>query len=148
MLHPESKVRQVTLPPGDWYYLWDDVPRTGPTTLAANVTLDRIPVWVRAGSILPREISIDKLELHVYPTRDFEAYGKIYSDTGDGYGSWRLDEYQCSLTGDVLKINCQTSGDYKTTYQEICIVLHGKPLPLYWNGDGKVALSYASGSIL
>ena len=148
VLHPESKVRQVTLPPGDWYYLWDDVFHTGPTNLAADVALDRIPVWVRAGSILPREISIDKLELHVYPTHDFEAYGKIYSDTGDGYGSWRLDEYQCSPTGDVLKINCQTSGDYKTTYQEICIVLHGKPVPLYWNGDGKVTLSYASGSIL
>jgi alpha-glucosidase len=103
---------------------------------------------VRAGSILPREISRDKLELHVYPTTDFEASGRIYSDAGDGYGDWRLDEYQCSLTRDILKINCQTSGNYKTTYQEISIVLHGKPVPLYWNGDGKVTLRYASGSTL
>jgi alpha-glucosidase len=148
VLQPECKARQVILPPGDWYYFWDDVRYSGPTTVKVDVSVDRIPIWVRAGSILPRETNKDLLELHIYPTTEYEAYGKVYLDAGDGYDLWRVDEYRCSLSGDTLTINRQTSGDYPNSYREICFVLNGQPVPLCWHGDEKVTLRYASGSTL
>src|SRR5262249_12798349 len=47
--------RDVYLPAGTWYDFWDEQPVTagGATVSRPNVPLDRIPVFVRAGAILP-----------------------------------------------------------------------------------------------
>lgn len=148
VLEPGCNSRRVVLPPGDWYDLWDDVRYLGPATLQIDIATDRIPIWVRAGSIIPREINKDLLELHIYPTTGYDACGKIFSDAGDGYERWRVDEYRCSLSGDTLTINRLTSGDYPHPYQEVCCVLHGQPVPLRWDGDEQMPLRYASGSVL
>jgi alpha-D-xyloside xylohydrolase len=52
VLVPESKVR-FYLPAGDWYDLWSGELLEGPRLLERSVPLDHIPLFGRAGTILP-----------------------------------------------------------------------------------------------
>ena len=84
--------RQVYLPAGvDWHDFWTGQKYAGGQTLLANAPLDRMPLYVRAGSIVPmgprRQYVDDQpdapLELHIYPGRDSSFL--LYEDEGDGY---------------------------------------------------------------
>lgn len=58
----QRKVRG-TLPPGRWYYFWDDTICEG--NIDINVNIEDIPLFVKEGSIIPMER--DGLEFHVFP---------------------------------------------------------------------------------
>jgi len=86
------KTRSVYLPAGtDWYDFWTDRCYQGGQTLEANATLDVIPLYVRAGAIVPlgpqRQHVDDQpdapLELHVYLGQDGSFL--LYEDEGDSY---------------------------------------------------------------
>ena len=46
--------RSVHLPEGDWVDYWSGARITGPTDLVVDAPLDRIPLYVKAGTVLPR----------------------------------------------------------------------------------------------
>jgi alpha-D-xyloside xylohydrolase len=46
--------RSVHLPEGEWLDYWSGAHYTGPTDIVADAPLDRIPLYVKAGAILPR----------------------------------------------------------------------------------------------
>lgn len=46
--------RAVYLPEGNWFDYWTGKPLTGRRTVVADAPLDRIPLYVRAGAILPK----------------------------------------------------------------------------------------------
>ena len=80
------------LPKGaDWYDFWTGKRYRGGQSLTLETQFDRVPMFVRAGSILPLgpvmqytgEKSWDQLELHVYPGAD--ASFTLYEDEGDNY---------------------------------------------------------------
>ena len=84
--------REVYLPQGSqWYDFWTDQLYDGGQTLQAEAPLDRIPLYVRAGSIIPMgpirqyadEYPDALLELHIYPGCDGAFL--LYEDEGDGY---------------------------------------------------------------
>jgi alpha-glucosidase (family GH31 glycosyl hydrolase) len=52
VLERDKREREVELPRGDWIDFWTGERVTGGGTVTAAAPLDRIPVWVRAGSIL------------------------------------------------------------------------------------------------
>ncbi|MEO8750957.1 MAG: DUF5110 domain-containing protein, partial [Allobranchiibius sp.] len=88
---PQS--RTVYLPAGvDWFDFWTGERYRGGQRIAAAAPLDRIPVFVRAGTILPlgpqvqhtEEDPWGPLELRIYPGAD--ASFDLYEDAGDGYG--------------------------------------------------------------
>jgi alpha-D-xyloside xylohydrolase len=84
--------RSVYLPGGaDWYDFWTGKRTEGGSTVNVPAPLDRIPLAVRAGSILPLGPIIeyagqatDPIELRVYPGADGDF--TLYEDAGDGYG--------------------------------------------------------------
>ena len=89
-----SQTKTVTkyLPRGaDWYDFWTNERRKGGQFVAIQTTLDRVPMFVRTGSILPLgpemqyvgERSWDSLELRVYPGSDGSFV--LYEDEGDSY---------------------------------------------------------------
>ena len=89
-----SQTKTVTkyLPRGaDWYDFWTNERRKGGQFVAIQTTLDRVPMFVRTGSILPLgpemqyvgEKSWDSLELRVYPGSDGSFM--LYEDEGDSY---------------------------------------------------------------
>ncbi|MDB6115946.1 MAG: Alpha-glucosidase, partial [Lacunisphaera sp.] len=53
VLHPSVTSRLVYLPRGAWYDFWTSARLAGGTTVTANAPLDVVPLFVRAGSIIP-----------------------------------------------------------------------------------------------
>src|SRR5207237_5606714 len=52
MFKPEG-TRDIYLPAGDWYDYWTDQRFKGPGWIAYEASLDIMPLFVRAGAILP-----------------------------------------------------------------------------------------------
>jgi len=89
----QARSRSVYLPPAaGWYEFWSGAAKDGAATIEADAPFDSIPLFVRAGSIIPTcpvmqysgEKSMDPITLHVYGGAD----GKftLYEDDGVSYG--------------------------------------------------------------
>jgi alpha-D-xyloside xylohydrolase len=80
--------RKVYLPSGtDWYNYWTNERLHGGQTIEATAAIDTLPLFVRAGSILPLGSAIDStnekqtiMKLRVYPGADGSF--TLYSDNG------------------------------------------------------------------
>lgn len=57
-VHMPGDQRKILLPAGAWTNLWTGAPETA-STLEATVPIDAIPVFVRAGALLPVELAPD-----------------------------------------------------------------------------------------
>ena len=97
-----ARSRNVYLPKGVWYDRNTGKKYEGGTVITADAPIDAIPVFVRAGSIIPEfepALSTEeawaehKLSLRTYPGADGEF--TLYEDSGDGFG-YEKGEY--SLT--------------------------------------------------
>jgi len=84
--------RSVYLPASPkWYDFWTGDSTTGGKEFEANAPLDRIPLFVRAGSILPLGPEIEyaaqnpggPIELRIY--RGADGQFDLYEDAGDSY---------------------------------------------------------------
>lgn len=88
---PEVHSRPVYLPKARWYDFWSGDTVEGPRTIDAPAALETIPLFVRAGSILPlgpekewsTERPEDPLELRIYRGEDGDF--TLYEDENDGY---------------------------------------------------------------
>ncbi|WP_395408381.1 TIM-barrel domain-containing protein [Pseudoduganella sp. UC29_106] len=86
------RTRDVYLPKGTWIDFWTGQAHTGGRTIAVDAPLSRMPLHVRAGSVLPMgpavqyasEVPDAQIELRVYPGADGEY--TYYEDAGDGWG--------------------------------------------------------------
>jgi len=87
-----EKSCEVYLPAGaDWFDFWTAEVHSGGQTIIANAPLDIMPIFVRAGSIVPmtevmqhvNELPNAAYELRVYTGCD--AAFTLYEDAGDGY---------------------------------------------------------------
>lgn len=85
--------RPVYLPAANaWYDFWSGEKLAGGRRIVAEAPLDRIPLYVRAGSILPlgpeveyaEQRTKEPTELRVYRGRDGSF--TLYDDQGDTYG--------------------------------------------------------------
>lgn len=88
----EGKTTRKYLPKGaDWYDFWTNERFRGGQTVTLATSLDKVPMFVKAGSILPLgpemqyvgEMKWDDLEIRVYPGAD--ASFTLYEDEGDNY---------------------------------------------------------------
>lgn len=86
-----EKSRKVYLPAGhDWYDFWTQERYSGGQWITSQAEIDTIPVFVKAGSILPMSeggVCAAQAELNqlvVYPGKDGQL--RLYEDAGDGYG--------------------------------------------------------------
>src|SRR5215472_9528833 len=88
---PGADTRRMYLPTATWYDFWTGHIQKGPTTITTPAPLDRMPLFVRAGSIIPMgpdldyaaEMPADPIELRVY--RGADGRFTIYEDENDGY---------------------------------------------------------------
>lgn len=128
-----GRSRSIKLPKGRWYHFWDDQPIETPieTIEALEAPLERIPLLVRAGSILPMETA-QQLTLHLYPPVQGTTEHRVYSDAGDGYGVWRVDRFQLSKTEEGLELTWQHQGEYEFPYKQVILQVHGMVLKRAW----------------
>jgi alpha-D-xyloside xylohydrolase len=84
--------RSLYLPAATWYDFWTGESIKGGKDIQAAAPLDRMPLYIRAGSILPMGPEIEyadekpagPIELRVYTGDDGKF--ELYSDEGDNYG--------------------------------------------------------------
>jgi alpha-glucosidase len=142
VLEESSNSRSVILPRGEWYNFWnnagqdrDQMFSNGPGKVEIATSLERIPVLVRAGSILPMEEK-NKLILHIYPVNASDsslvARGTLYSDAGDGYGPHRVDHFHFTRDQDGFELTRISDGDYPFPENGMTVQLHGYHATQAW----------------
>lgn len=90
-LHGINKSRNVYLPSGQWYDYWSNERVEGGKWIEAKADLQTLPIFVRAGSIVPvgpliqysDELPGAVIHLKVYRGKD--AVFTLYEDEGDNY---------------------------------------------------------------
>ncbi len=157
----------VCLPAGGWYDYWTGrragTPRatgagviqsarqaTGAAQTRGDVVretprLDYLPVFVRAGTILPRQAVVQStaetpagpLALDVYPGDD--CAGDLYADDGHsmGYarGQFLRQAVRCTVTATGLRLTFdRREGRFASPWRKIAVTVHG------WQGEGRVTL--------
>jgi len=88
---PSADSRNVYLPDAKWFDFWSGRVQQGGHAIEAAAPIDRLPLYVRAGSILPlgpemewsTEKPEDPIELRIYPGADGDF--TLYEDENDGY---------------------------------------------------------------
>jgi len=88
---PGADTRRMYLPAATWYDFWTGRAQPGGLTIDTPAPLDRLPLFVRAGSILPMgpdlqyaaEMPADPIELRIY--RGASGSFNLYEDENDGY---------------------------------------------------------------
>ena len=124
----QSKTVTKYLPQGtDWYDFWTNTRMKGGQSVTIQATLDQVPMYVRAGSILPLgpemqyvgEKPWDNLELRVYPGADGSFV--LYEDEGDNYnyekGVYSTITFQWNDKSKMLTIS-QRKGDFPGMLQQ------------------------------
>jgi alpha-D-xyloside xylohydrolase len=113
---------EVYLPAGAWFDFWTGQALAGGRTVSVDAPLARMPVHVRAGSILPlgpvkqyaAEPSDAPLEVRVYPGADGRY--TLYDDAGEGWGYQRGEHARIPLAWNdatrTLTIGAR-QGDYE-----------------------------------
>jgi alpha-glucosidase/alpha-D-xyloside xylohydrolase len=93
-----ATTRQVYLPRGSWYDFWTGEPIQGGREISRDVSLDIMPLYVRAGSILPlgpiKQYTTERvdqpLSVSIYPGTDGSFL--LYEDDGTSFnyrkGEW------------------------------------------------------------
>ena len=152
---------QVMLPPGDWYDYWTgealvDLPfaklaggsgneialrhdaATMPQAIGVTPDLAQLPVYARAGSIIPRQplvqhtgqIPQGPLELAVYPGP--ACHGTIYLDDGESFayrdGGFLRQHFTCETRADgTLAFGIgEREGHFKPWWDRFTVVVHGR----------------------
>ncbi|GAB3837451.1 glycoside hydrolase family 31 protein [Hymenobacter jeollabukensis] len=131
--------RWMYLPRGKWYYWWTDEQKDGGAEVWAPAGLERIPVYVRAGAVVPArpvmqytdEHPVTELALHVYHLEGQET-STLFDDGGEGYGyqNGEATVRTFTTTGTVmsLKVQQHTEGDWAPSWRTYRVVLHGLPV--------------------
>lgn len=121
------KSRKVYLPQGcGWYDFWTNQYYEGGQTIIADAPIDIIPIYVKAGSILPMtqvmqyvdEVPDAPVEVRVYPGKD--AKFVLYEDEGNSYryenGEYALTKLIWSEKDQKLEVSNPT-GSYTNMIQ-------------------------------
>lgn len=130
--------REVYLPDGTWTDWWTGEPTSGPTTLRVDAPLDRLPLFVRGGAVIPLwpvqqyvgEQDIKELTLRVFA----ESSGGpswLYEDDGlspDYLKSENHRVYSFTVSKGRESVTIQReliSGQYDPGYQTIRLLING-----------------------
>jgi alpha-glucosidase len=145
---PESThVYDACMPSAGWFDYWTGLEVEGETkpdapfeVVKETPRLDRLPVYVRPGTILPRQPVTQStsvapngpLELHVYPGQD--CRGELFWDDGVSVKAANLRQtVRCTLGKDGLMLHFdRREGSFRPRWKQIAVTVHG------WSGPAKV----------
>ena len=152
----------VILPAGDWFNYWTGEKLAGGQTLQVPDKLDTLPVYVRAGTIVPQQPVVQNvnetpkgsLELRVYPGPS--CAGELYIDDGNTLayqkGEFLRVHFTCESAADRLTIHTSAGdGPYRPWFHAIQFTAYGAvkarevkvdgtPVKNWKNGVGTVTL--------
>ncbi|MCI0354126.1 MAG: glycoside hydrolase family 31 protein [Acidobacteria bacterium] len=130
----------VLLPKGDWFDYWTGARMAGGQTLKLAPALDVIPIYVRAGAIIPQQPVVQHtgeapngpLELRVYPGPD--CSGSLYQDDGHTFaytqGQYLRLAYTCQAGADSVRVKISRSeGSFTPWWDRLQIEIYGAERP-------------------
>ncbi|WP_299800912.1 glycoside hydrolase family 31 protein [uncultured Maribacter sp.] len=135
---PNAQGRRMYIPRGDWYDFWTNEHVIGGKEKWVAAEIDMLPIFVKAGSIIPKypiqqyvgEKRIEELVLEVYYKEGTEA-SEVYEDSDDGYdykkGRYSLSNYKLTGKENSLTIQLFKDGTFDTEYEMIKLNFHGLP---------------------
>jgi len=152
VVEPGQRERAVYLPagPGEWLDFWTGGHLPAGREIVAPAPLERIPLFVPAGGIIPTTGTGDMRRLHDEPSRALRifpgsAHGRseftLYEDDGLTH-SWREGdsaEVECTLewTRKTVALCVERSGRYPLPYAAIRVIAPpGERRRLVLSGDG------------
>ena len=134
------KSMNVYLPRGDWYDFWTGKHYTGQQKIRARTKVDRLPIFVRAGTVLP---TVDKVQytrqlataetLHLSLFLADTGSSELYWDAGEGYGyrvrQYTLRKYGVQRAGRQITLAQEVEGQYNASFRYANIRLVGLSHP-------------------
>ncbi|TBH21588.1 glycoside hydrolase family 31 protein [Thermus thermamylovorans] len=142
VLEAGARAKEVPLPPGGWYPWGEDGLLEGPAWVRLPAPLDRIPLLVRSGSLLPL-LEGAGLALHLYPGPE-GAEGEVYWDEGEGEGPHRRDRFRLLPVPGGYRLLWEGEGAYPWPWEGVGLRLFGKRLLGAWV-EGKAYPADAGG---
>lgn len=156
IVEPGATARRILLPPGDWHDFWSGQSWQGPAAIDYPAPLDRLPLLVRGGSVLPMGESmpyipeahrLEQVQFHVWPP--YPAQGMLYDDDGR---SLAYQQGLCSVTrlevrgqagGLVVQISA-AQGDFpeQVKRRRAQVVLHRCPAPQQVRVAGEITAAW------
>jgi alpha-glucosidase len=130
--YPGQRSRPVYLPGETWHDFWTGQPQSG--TVTADAPLERMPLYVRAGAVLPMGPVLQHtgqwppgaLGLHVYPGTG-ESW--LYEDDGHSMayrsGQFQLTRFVLDSTRQGLRLRREVEGPFDPGYARFDITIHG-----------------------
>ena len=129
--------RRVYLPAGLWYDFWTDERHEGPAWLEVEAPLERIPVFVRAGAVVPMgpdmdyvsQRPTDPLTLHLYPPAEGqEVVSFLYEDDGETLayrrGEYRLNRFVLREDGGQVDLTWTVEGAFDPGPRRVEALVH------------------------
>ncbi len=134
-----ATTRVVRFPAGLWYDYWSGTMYQGPAEAVVAAPLDVLPLFVRAGSVLPHwplmqytgEHPIDELLLRIYAGN---GESTLYEDAGETLtyreGEFRWSRFACvqKMPG-VLEVVWSRSGEFRPAYSRVKLEIVGLVSP-------------------
>jgi alpha-glucosidase len=133
-LEGNKEIAKIYLPAGQWYDLYSDSVHAGKSEFYHRAELERLPVFVKAGAILPMQSPVlytaqkpePTLDLHVYAGADGEF--TYYEDDGDTYAHEQGQSVKRAIRLDWAKRRLVISapeGRYASKFTKVRVVFHG-----------------------
>jgi alpha-glucosidase len=148
---------EVILPKGDWTNYWTGEHLAGGRTIKIDPPMDTLPVYVRAGTILPEQPVVQNvdetphgsLELKVYPGPN--CAGAIYQDDGNTFnyqkGEFLRQAFTCEASSNALKIHlAEPAGTFHPWFHDLKFTVYSTNKPTSVTLDGKPIKSWKSGA--
>ena len=138
---PNAQGRRMYVPRGEWYDFWTNEFVEGGKEKWVAAALDMIPIFVKAGSIIPKypiqqyvgEKKIEELVLDVYYKEGTET-SEVYEDANNGYdykkGRYSLSNYKLTGKDNSLIIQLFKDGTFDTEYEKMKLTFHGLPFEI------------------
>lgn len=105
VLDPGADRRTVVLPRGRWYDTATERVYEGPARVLVDAPLGRIPVFARAGSVVPVRGADGGTELEVWaPARGRSGGGLVVPDAGDGWEEPEIERFAVRWSGPRLVV--------------------------------------------
>src|SRR5580704_5693380 len=129
---------EIQLPPGDWYDYWTAQKHASTENIALHSALDELPLYVRAGAIIPMQPIVQNseekpsgpLEIKVYAGDD--CRGSLYEDDGHTFAyqrdKFRRTNYTCKVASGSITVSATTEkNSFQPWWQADRVTIFGAP---------------------
>lgn len=148
-----QNLKKAYLPAGKWLDLNTETVYDGGQTVVVDAPLDRLPMFLRNGGILPSQEAMQfvgekpstKLIVDIFPATQSTSYA-FYEDDGASFeyttGQYRLTDFSITMTGNELLIKKNRSRDaYQPAERSLQLRVHAVAKPKGAITLGKTALT-------